>query len=159
MKSEFGENITFYADYQRSEHRRTALNIQCVESRDGALTLALELAPIAKRGDAPQWKEKITLHLSPDELTALCSVALGCRSEMEAAFHGEGRNKGVQLRSKAGEGALITLSEAGRNMQFILSSDNRMALCAFALRRQSQAWKVSVPAVIEIIRACDQVKI
>lgn len=153
--SQYGEQLQFFADWQKNEGRRTGLNVQYVQSRQGVPTLMFELAPIERSGSAPRWDQKITLQLSREELAACCAVLLGCRYEFEASYHGEGRNKGVQVRSKAGEGALVILSHAGRRLMHILSPEQRISLCAFSLRRLSMLYQMPVTAVIEVVRSCE----
>jgi len=149
----YGEQLTFYADWQKQEKRRTGLNVQYVSSRKGELALAFEVAPIARTGQPPDWSRKITVHLSGEELVELCAVLLGCQEELQAMYHGDAHNKGMQVRAKPGVGAWLGLSQAGANLQFVLSPAQRMSLSAFSLRRLAQAWQVPVQAAIEIIRA------
>lgn len=152
---EFGEQLTFYADWHGADNRRTGLNAQFVTTRRGELALAIEVAPILRAGQAPDWPNKITVHLSMDELAEFCAVLLGCMEQAQALYHGDSRNKGIQVRARPGIGGWIGLSQAGRNLQFVLSSTQRMSLCAFALRRLSQMWLIPVQSAIEIIRAAD----
>lgn len=150
---EFGENLTFYADWSHRDDMRTGLNAQYVSSRRGEPSLALELAPIQRSGQAPDWSKKTTVHLSVDEQAGFCSVLLGVMPDFQAAYHGDARNKGIQVRARPGEGAWIGLSQPGGVFQFVLSPTQRMTLCAFALRRLAQAWQVPVQSAIEIVRA------
>lgn len=151
----FGETLKFYRDWDQKPQRRTALNAQFVETRQNVPSVQFELAPIPKAGAAASWSDKITLQLSREELAGCCSVLLGRRNSFEGSFHGDAKNKGFQIRSGLNQGALIILSQAGRNMMHILSSVDRMTLCAFLVRRLAMSWQLPPAAVIEIIRGCE----
>jgi len=148
----YGEALTFFADWQRDETKRTALNIQYTEKPKGnVLTLNVEMATIGVN-NIPEWDSKISLQLSKYELTDLCSLLFGLKKKVEAKYHGQHKNKGFTLYNNGATGVIIQLSEAGRVLQHLLGHHQRIELGVFVLRRQAQAWGVSPSDVLAVLR-------
>ncbi|MCB5163026.1 hypothetical protein [Marinomonas algarum] len=148
----FGENLKFYADRHPDPAQRTALNVQYSFGREGKETLNLEIAQIYTVGAPPEWKSKITLQLTSNELIAFCCTLLGVRPEMKGAYHGANRNKGIATYDNGSKGLLISLSEQGRMLNHALQPDQRLDLLAFSIRRLSEKWKMSVVDSIALLR-------
>lgn len=147
---EFGRSIYFFADWS-SETSRTGLHCQYVTSRQGTKTLNIELAPILQAKESPDWTNKITLQLSCAELVDFCAVLLGFRRTTSGSYHGSSRNKGFKLYSNPAKGALVALSQQGRQLQHILSQADRATLTAFCLTRLADEWMLGVSDCISIL--------
>ncbi len=145
--SEFGENINFYNDWVHSDNFRTGLNVQCVISRQSKPTLNIEVAPITKKGESPQWGQKITLQLTAKELVEFSALLLGLQTVCGGKYHGAARNKGFTVHDNTDKGLIITLSEAGRTICHSLGRPERAQLAVFVVRQLAQAWKVGVTDV------------
>src|SRR5690554_5072362 len=70
----YGEAMKFFSDRQQDPGKRTGLNVQFTETRKKYPTLSVEVAPILEPGQSPYWASKITIQLTPTELTAFCGV-------------------------------------------------------------------------------------
>lgn len=151
--SEYGESLKFYSDGQRDPAKRTGLNIQYTLTRGGYPTISIEIAPIRNPGTPPNWDtDKVTIQLTKGELTAFCSVLFGLRKEATGAYHGDANNKSFAVYNNGKSGVAIILSERGNQLQNFLSSDDRMELAVFSIRRLSEAWKVSTSDAIALLR-------
>lgn len=151
----FGEAKTFYADRQSDEQKKTGLNVQYTvreTSKDSDLTLNVEMSVISQITSIPDWKDKISLQLSSVELTGFCEVLFGLSPKAEFKFHGPDRNKGMTIYNNNSKGVLLQLSEAGRMLQHMLNHNQRIELGVFVIRRQADAWKMSVSDVLAVLR-------
>jgi hypothetical protein len=149
---DFGETIKFCADRQSDPSKRTGLNVQFTATRQNYPTLSIEVAPILKPVQSPDWSSKIIIQLTRNELTAFCSVLFALRKTMTASYHGESRNKGVSAYNNGANGAVIVLSEQGRQLQSFLTPDDRLELAVFSIRRLSMAWQVAPSDAIAFLR-------
>ncbi|WP_257010474.1 hypothetical protein [Pseudoalteromonas sp. JB197] len=95
---------------------------------------------------------KTIIQLTKSELTGLCGVLFGLKSEVKASFHGENKNKGMAVYNNGAQGAAVTISVAGRHLHHFLSPDDRLELGVFTLRRLSDAWKVTPSDTLAILR-------
>lgn len=151
----FGEALSFYADRQHDEDKRTAINLQYTEvkkNKRSNATINIEMAFMPAGDDKPQWADKIFVQLSPEELTGFCELLFGLRREFECKFHGPSRNKGVTVYNNDERGVLIQLSEAGRVMKHMLTHSQRIELGVFVIRRQAMSWQISVSDVLAVLR-------
>lgn len=160
IMSQFGEQLKLYSDRQRDEKKRTALDIQYVQSegKDTFLTLNITMAPMKPEGRDVLWEQKVTVQLSRYELTAFCGTLFGLENEMRAKFHGANKNKGFVANNNGAMGCGLTISEAGNTMTFMLDHARRIELGAFVLRRQAEAWKMSASDVLAILRQSVSIK-
>ncbi|EKH6498555.1 hypothetical protein REJ26_002834 [Providencia stuartii] len=160
MMNQFGEQLKLYSDRQRDEKKRTALDVQYVQSegKEGFLTLNISMAPMTLEGRDVLWDQKITIQLSRYELTAFCGALFGLEKEMRAKFHGANKNKGFVVNNNGSVGCGMTISEAGNTMTFMLDHARRIELGAFVLRRQAEAWKMSASDVLAIMRQSVSIK-
>lgn len=147
----FGRGIKFYADWPKDQKSRTALHIQHALTRDNALTLNLELAPIPESGKGPDWTRKIMLQLSRSELVAVCYALLGFRKTAKGSYHGTNRNKGFQVHSNPARGALFAVSEKGVQYHHIVSQDDRAEIAAFVLCRLAEVWCVDPATCLAVL--------
>lgn len=153
--SQFGEQLKLYSDRQHDEKKRTALDVQYVESegkKDAFLTLNVSIAPMQMDSRDVLWEQKITVQLSRYELTTFCGVLFALEKELRAKFHGKQKNKGFVAISNGALGCGLTISEMGSTMTFMLDHARRIELGAFVLRRQADAWKMSASDVLAILR-------
>ena len=150
--SDFGEALKFFSDRQPDPSKRTGLNVQYTETRHQYPTLSVEIAPILKAAQSPQWSDKITVQLTRNELTAFCGVLFGLRKSASGSYHGEAKNKGFSVYNNGSSGAAIVVSEQGRQLQNFLTPDDRIELAVFAVRRLSIAWKVTPADAIALLR-------
>lgn len=152
QQNNFGEALTFYADRHPEPLKRTAMNVQYTSSRLGLQTLSIEMTTINSPGESPDWASKTIIQLTKSELTGLCGVLFGLKSEVKASFHGENKNKGMAVYNNGAQGAAVTISVAGRHLHHFLSPDDRLELGVFTLRRLSDAWKVTPSDALAILR-------
>lgn len=152
QSTEFGESMAFYSDRHPSPALRTALNAQYVTSRDGKLTMSIEIVPLTKPGVPPVWDSKITLQLTQAELTGFCQVLFGLKTAVKGAYHGSSRNKGVAAYDNGPDGVGVTVSEKGVSFQHQLTQDSRIELSVFVLRRLAESWKVTPTDTIALLR-------
>ena len=154
MQNKYGEQLKFYADRQKDAQKRTALDVQYVESlgKEKALTLNVSLALMDAGTTAVDWNSKITIQLSSHELTSLCGVLFGLEADMKAKFHGDSKNKGLTVMNNGPAGCGVNISQAGQVYTHMLDHAKRIELGAFVLRRQAQAWQMSVSDVLAILR-------
>lgn len=150
-ENEYGDSLKFYGDWSTDAMYRTGLNLQYVVSRTGDLTLHIEAAPIAERGQSPSWENKVTLQLTKAELVSVCATLLGYRRTAKGAFHGTARNKGFQVSSNPSKGALFVLSEQGKTVRHMIDQSGRAEAAAFVVQRLGQAWGMDAMAVISLI--------
>lgn len=148
----FGETVTFYSDRHPSQALRTSLNAQYVTTRQGYLSVAIEIAPITRLNTAPSWDNKITLQLTKAELIAFCQVLFGLKAEAKGAFHGDNKNKGIAAYDNGPDGVGVTVSEKGVSYMHQLTPDNRIELSVFVLRRLAESWKVTPTDTIALLR-------
>ncbi|MFC6674015.1 hypothetical protein [Marinobacterium aestuariivivens] len=148
----FGESLKFYSDRHPDPGKRTAINIQYTFTRGQYPTLSVEIAPIHQPGAAPNWAEKTIVQLTRGELVAFCGVLFGLRKQMNGAYHGDARNKSIAVYNNGQDGAAIVMAERGHQLQHFLTPDNRLELAVFAVRRLSEAWKVTPSDAIALLR-------
>jgi len=128
QQNNFGEALTFYADRHPDPLKRTAMNVQYTSSRLSLQTLSIEMTTINSPGESPDWANKTIIQLTKSELTGLCGVLFGLKSEVKASFHGENKNKGMAVYNNGTQGAVFTL------------------------RRLSGAWQVTPSDTLAILR-------
>ncbi len=148
----FGEAIKFYADRQKDKLKRTALNVQYVETKGKTLSVNVEMAIIPVNSTKADWDHKVVVQLSIHELADVCSTLFGLKREVRANYHGDNRNKGITVINNGSKGASIQLSEAGSVMQHLLSHQQRVELGVFIIRRLAMAWQISVSDTLAILR-------
>ncbi|MCE0759416.1 hypothetical protein LWH94_09385 [Marinobacter sp. G11] len=148
----YGEAMKFFSDRQQDPGKRTGLNVQFTATRKKYPTLSVEVAPILEPGQSPYWARKITIQLTPTELTAFCGVMFGLRKSMKGAYHGEAKNKGIAAYNNGPSGAVIALSEQGRQLQNFLTPEDRLELAVFSTRRLAEAWKVTPSDAVAFLR-------
>ena len=138
MTSTFGKQLKLYADRQTGA-KRTALDFQYVVSpgKDAFPTVNITMAPIADGAKEAQWELKRVIQLNRYELTQCCAVLFGLEKEMRANFHGTDKNKGFTL---------------------MLNHAQRMEVGAFILKRQADAWDMSVSDVLALLRQSVAIK-
>lgn len=146
----YGESFKFFADRQQDPMRQVALNVQQTVTRGGYPTLSIEGAQMLN--SKADWVNKITLQLTRNELTAFCSVLFGLKPALEVKYHGEARNKGLNVYDNRDKGAALILSEKGRQIQCFLPADDRLELAAFGVCRLSQAWSMAPADAIAVLR-------
>ncbi|PHM72282.1 hypothetical protein [Xenorhabdus sp. KJ12.1] len=152
-ESRFEESVTFYADRQKDEKKRTALNIQySVREKSKELTVNVEMAKILQFSNEAEWSNKIYLQLSKHELTDFCELLFGLKKSIEFNYHGPNKNKGLTVHNNDAKGVMLVISEAGNTLQHLLSHHQRIELGVFIIRRQAMAWKISVSDVLAILR-------
>jgi len=86
QQNNFGEALTFYADRHPDPLKRTAMNVQYTSSRLSLQTLSIEMTTINSPGESPDWANKTIIQLTKSELTGLCGVLFGLKSEVKASF-------------------------------------------------------------------------
>ncbi|WP_026959813.1 hypothetical protein [Aliagarivorans taiwanensis] len=143
--SEFGEHLKFFND-----DASATVQFQYVASKQGKLTLQLQIAPL-RNGNA-DYNVLAPLQLTTEELHHVCACVCGIRTKASGAFHGEQRSKGFQLHNNNCKGMWLTQNQRGQSLSYGLTPSERTELMAFSLRRLAMAWHVSVSDVMAILR-------
>ncbi|MND15779.1 hypothetical protein D3C80_60110 [compost metagenome] len=150
--SDFGESFKLYSDGQPDPVKRTGLNVQYTMTRASYPTISIEIAPIRAAGAKPDWEQKLTIQLTRAELTAFCGVMFGLRKEASGSYHGDANNKSFATYCNGQSGVAIILMERGNQLQHLMTSDDRMELAVFSIRRLAEAWKVTPSDAITLLR-------
>lgn len=148
----YGEKVSFYSDSHPNPNKRTALNVQFTFTRGRLPTLSLEIAPLSESGGAPLWEHKKVIQLTKQEQVRFCKLLFGLAPELKASFHGDNRNKSIAAYDNGAKGVGIVISERGDRIEHFLDGDGRLELGVFAVRRLSEAWKVTPSDVLAILR-------
>lgn len=153
MTSTFGKQLKLYADRQKGS-KRTALDFQYVNApgKDAYPTVNISMALIGDDTNEAQWDSKRVIQLNRYELTQCCAVLFGLEKEMRANFHGTDKNKGLTLINNGASGCGINFSLGGEMLTHMLNHAQRMEVGAFILKRQADAWDMSVSDVLAILR-------
>lgn len=109
------------------------------------------MAPIADGAKEAQWELKRVIQLNRYELTQCCAVLFGLEKEMRANFHGTDKNKGFTLINNGASGCGINFSHGGDMLTHMLNHAQRMEVGAFILKRQADAWDMSVSDVLALL--------
>lgn len=159
MTSTFGKQLKLYADRQTGA-KRTALDFQYVVSpgKDAFPTVNITMAPIADGAKEAQWELKRVIQLNRYELTQCSAVLFGLEKEMRANFHGTDKNKGFTLINNGASGCGINFSHGGDMLTHMLNHAQRMEVGAFILKRQADAWDMSVSDVLALLRQSVAIK-
>ncbi|HGO5393012.1 TPA: hypothetical protein ACK2W2_001642 [Klebsiella michiganensis] len=159
MTSTFGKQLKLYADRQTGA-KRTALEFQYVvaPSKDAFPTVNITMAPIPDGAKEPQWDSKRVIQLNRYELTQCCAVLFGLEKEMRANYHGTDKNKGFTLINNGASGCGINFSQGGDMLTHMLNHAQRMEVGAFILKRQADAWDMSVSDVLALLRQSVAIK-
>ncbi|MGY0157566.1 hypothetical protein ACVQK1_15975 [Edwardsiella tarda] len=148
----YGESLKFFSDGQKDPIKKTGLNIQHTLTRGGYPTVSIEIAPIRAAGSTADWKNKITLQLTRNELTAFCGVLFSLRNEVKGAYHGDAKNKGFAAYNNGKAGVAIILSEKGVQLHHLINNEDRLEIAVFTVRQLSAAWKVTPSDAIALLR-------
>ncbi|MBO1520449.1 hypothetical protein [Oceanisphaera pacifica] len=148
----FGESMKFFSDRHPDPNKRTALNVQYTLTRAGHPTVSIEIAPIYQVGAPPAWTEKITVQLTRTELTSFSCVLFELKKEVKSSYHGVAKNKSIAVYGNGPLGSAINLAESGRQLQHFLTTEDRLELAVFVVRRLSEAWKVAPSDTIALLR-------
>lgn len=101
----------------RPQHKvfggKGAVQFEADETRSGVPTIRIEAAP-ALGPKQYNWKEKVIIQVTTQELPLLAGVLLGAMPEMEGKHHGPEKNKGFSIKSQPG-GFFIRVLQAGRS--------------------------------------------
>ncbi|EBI9418302.1 hypothetical protein VQ366_004718 [Salmonella enterica] len=159
MTSTFGKQLKLYADRQKGS-KRTALDFQYVVAagKDAYTTVNISMAPISDETNEAQWDHKRVIQLNRYELTQCCAVLFGLEKELRANFHGTEKNKGFTLINNGASGCGINFSLGGDMLTHMLNHAQRMEVGAFILKRQADAWDMSVSDVLALLRQSVSIK-
>ncbi|EBJ7457281.1 hypothetical protein ACFDWB_005406 [Salmonella enterica] len=159
MTSTFGKQLKLYADRQKGS-KRTALDFQYVVAagKDAYTTVNISMAPISDETNEAQWDHKRVIQLNRYELTQCCAVLFGLEKELRANFHGTEKNKGFTLINNGASGCGINFSLGGDMLTHMLNHAQRMEVGAFILKRQADAWDMSVSDVLALLRQSVTIK-
>lgn len=153
MNSTFGKQLKLYADRQKGS-KRTALDFQYVVAagKDAFPTVNITMAPISDETNETQWDCKRVIQLNRYELTQCCAVLFGLEKELRANFHGTEKNKGFTIINNGASGCGINFSLGGDMLTHMLNHAQRMEVGAFILKRQADAWDMSISDVLALLR-------
>ena len=110
----FGEK----AEYKRPNIIATCF--QCVHDRSQKPGLNVDFA--ANPNNQPQWKQKQTIQLTIDELSALTALFLGKLNDCNFAYHGETKKRSLVVNVRVEKGVsqyAFNLFDTGEKLGYI----------------------------------------